>query len=132
MNEQTAGAYWNGNAEAWSTLARAGYDIYRDHLNTPAFFKILPEIKGLNGLDIGCGEGFNTRLLSQNGARMAAVDISEKFIEKARTLNQESTSQIDYRIATASSLPFADKTFDFATSFMCLMDIPDPEPLLSG
>jgi ubiquinone/menaquinone biosynthesis C-methylase UbiE len=127
MNEQTAGGYWNSNAEAWSTLARAGYDTYRDHFNTPAFFKILPEIKGLYGLDIGCGEGYNTRLLSQKGARMAAVDISEKFIEKAKTFQPQPSTLIDYKVATASSLPFADNTFDFATSFMCLMDIPDPE-----
>ena len=42
---------------------RAGYDHYRDGLNTPAFLAMLPETRGLSGLDIGCGEGHNTRLL---------------------------------------------------------------------
>jgi trans-aconitate methyltransferase len=41
-----------------------GHDIYRDHLNTPAFFAMLPDVEGLAGLDIGCGEGHNTRLLA--------------------------------------------------------------------
>ena len=36
MNHRTVGEFWNGNAEAWTKLARAGYDIYRDQLNTPA------------------------------------------------------------------------------------------------
>ena len=38
MDHEEVGRYWNANAAAWTKLARAGYDIYRDHLNTPAFF----------------------------------------------------------------------------------------------
>jgi len=43
MDHREAGRYWDGNAEAWTRLARAGYDVYRDHLNTPAFFAMLVE-----------------------------------------------------------------------------------------
>ena len=68
MNDKEAGKYWNENAEAWTTIARAGFDIYRDYLNTPAFFEILPDITNLYGIDIGCGEGYNTRLLASKGA----------------------------------------------------------------
>lgn len=83
MDHQEVGKYWNENALAWTTIARAGFDIYRDYLNTPAFFDILPSIKDLHGIDIGCGEGYNTRLLSQKGAILNAIDISEIFIQKA-------------------------------------------------
>jgi hypothetical protein len=38
--------FWEGNAEAWTRLARAGYDICRDGLNTPGFFAMLPMSKG--------------------------------------------------------------------------------------
>ena len=75
MNHKEAGEYWDGNADAWTQLARAGYDVYRDHLNTPAFLEMLPDVIGLAGLDIGCGEGHNTRLVAGRGARMAAVDV---------------------------------------------------------
>ena len=33
---------------------------------------------------------------------------------------------IEYLVASAMELPFENEQFDFATSFMCLMDIPDP------
>ncbi|MFL5738691.1 MAG: class I SAM-dependent methyltransferase [Flavisolibacter sp.] len=128
MDHLEAGKYWNENAETWTELARKGYDIYRDYLNTPAFFSILPDIKGLRGIDIGCGEGYNTRLLAEKGALMSAIDISEIFIEKAREV-QSASAPIDYRVASALQLPFNDEHFDFATGFMSFMDIPETEAL---
>jgi len=65
---------WEANADTWTRHARAGYDIYRDALNTPAFLAMLPPIGGLTGLDIGCGEASNTRQLAGLGAKMYAVD----------------------------------------------------------
>ena len=53
MDHTEVRRYWNANADAWTELARAGYDVYRDYLNTPAFFDMLPHVDGLSGLDIG-------------------------------------------------------------------------------
>jgi ubiquinone/menaquinone biosynthesis C-methylase UbiE len=130
MTDKEAGRYWNENAMAWTTIARAGYDIYRDHLNTPAFFDILPNIKNLIGIDIGCGEGHNTRLLAQKASTLKAIDISEIFIQKAKEVKTDNPLNIEYFVANATELPFEDEYFDFATSFMCLMDIPNPEKAL--
>ena len=131
MDHIEAGRYWNGNAEAWTKLARAGHDVYRDHLNTPAFFEMLPDVTGLSGLDIGCGEGYNTRLLAKRGAKVSAVDVSEVFIGYARGSEQKEPLGIEYRVASAVELPFADHSFDFATGFMSLMDIPETPRVLS-
>jgi ubiquinone/menaquinone biosynthesis C-methylase UbiE len=76
-------------------------------------------------LDIGCGEGYNTRLLVGRGARMTAVDISEIFIQHAQQSEKEEPLGIDYRVASAVELPFADARFDFAVGFMSFMDIPE-------
>ena len=129
MNHLEAGRYWEGNAEAWTKLARAGYDIYRDYLNTPAFFEMLPDVAGLRGLDIGCGEGHNTRLLAARGVgSLAAIDISPTFLRHAASLPDPIVS---YARASAVQLPFADRTFDFATAFMSLMDIPETEAVIA-
>ena len=61
---------------------------YRDYLNTPAFFDILTDINGLFGLEIGCSEGRNTRLLADLGARMAAINISQVFIQYAQKVEK--------------------------------------------
>jgi SAM-dependent methyltransferase len=131
MDAKKAGAYWEGNAEAWTKLSRAGYDTYRDHLNTPAFFKALPNARELVGLDVGCGEGHNTRLLAKCGAQVVGVDISETFVRHARAEERREPLGIEYAIADACELPFEGERFDFATAFMSLMDVPTPDRAIS-
>jgi len=131
MDHQEVGKCWDGNADTWTKLARAGYDVYRDYLNTPAFFETLPDINGLRGLDIGCGEGHNTRRLASRGADVTAIDVSARFVAHARAAEVHSPQGIKHCVASAVQLPFADATFDFATAFMCLMDIPENDLALA-
>ena len=79
MDHNEVGRMWDENAEVWTRLAREGYDVYRDYVNTPVFLAMLPDVSGLSGLDIGCGEGHNTRLVAGRGAKMTALDISRTF-----------------------------------------------------
>ena len=81
MDDKEVGKYWDENAENWTRLARMGYDQSRDLINSPAFFKMLPDIAKLKGLDIGCGEGYNTRIAAKKGAKLTAIDISKVFIK---------------------------------------------------
>lgn len=131
MDDADVARYWDENAEAWTRLARAGYDVYRDHLNTPWFFAMLPYVQGLLGLDIGCGEGHNTRLLACRGARVVAVDIAAKFIRGAAEAERAEPLGICYAVASAVALPIRDAAFDFATAFMSLMDIPENDLALA-
>lgn len=124
MNTTEAGEYWKQNAEAWTVLARAGHDLYRDKLNTPAFLEILPDINGLTGIDIGCGEGHNTRLLAQRGATMCGIDIAPVFIQHAVATEAATPLTIQYKVASATSLPYADSHFDFATSLYVFHGFP--------
>ena len=117
--------YWEANAETWTRHARAGYDIYRDGLNTPAFLDMLPPVRGLSGLDIGCGEGSNTRELVRLGARAHAIDVAPTFIRYAREAEMAESLGIAYAVADATDLPFAARSFDFATAFMSMMDMAD-------
>jgi hypothetical protein len=63
----------------------------------------LPDISGRSGLDIGCGDGHNTRLLAARGARMAGSplapsatvrmsDISGLFISSSGMQGTRATS----------------------------------------
>ena len=131
MDSERVGRYWDENAEAWTKLVRAGYDHYRDGFNTPAFLEMLPEVAGLPGLDVGCGEGHNTRELARLGARMTGIDVSGTFVRHAREAEVAEPLGIRYELASADALPFDGATFGFATAFMSLMDMPELEKVLA-
>ena len=130
MNHREVGRYWNENALTWTQLARAGYDAYRDYLNTPAFLAMLPDVQGLFGIDIGCGEGHNTQLVAKRGARLVGMDIAEVFVQCAKETEQDEPLGIEYCVATAVELPFSNNSFDFATAVMSLMDIPETDRVI--
>ena len=125
MNHREVGRMWDDNAEAWTRLSRLGYDVYRDLVSTPAFLEMLPEVNGLRGLDIGCGEGHNTRLIASRGALMTSFDISRKFVRYARDKALEDQHIIHHSAASAVELPFCSGVFDFAMATMSLMDMPE-------
>ena len=131
MDHREVGRIWDDNAAAWTILSRAGYDTYRDYLNTPAFFDLLPDVRDLSGLDIGCGEGNNTRALAEHGARMTAIDVSEVFVRATDESEGDKPLVINYSVASAVELPFSDAHFDFATGFMSFMDIPETERVIA-
>lgn len=125
MTSSEVAAYWEANAATWTRHARLGYDLYRDAHNSPAFLSILPPIAGLSGLDVGCGEGSNTRKLAERGARMQGVDIAPTFIRHAQEAEAASPLGITYEVGDGTALSYAEGTFDFVTAFMALMDMPD-------
>jgi ubiquinone/menaquinone biosynthesis C-methylase UbiE len=122
--------HWEANAEAWTRQARSGFDIFRDALNTPAFLAQLPPVDGLRGLDVGCGEGSNTRQLARRGAKLTGLDIAPTFVRHAQETESTDPLGIDFRVGDAMALPFDEASFDFVTAFMSLMDMPDPQRAL--
>jgi ubiquinone/menaquinone biosynthesis C-methylase UbiE len=132
MNANDVAAHWESNAETWTIYSRAGYDKYRDALNTPAFLDMLLPVAGLAGLDLGCGEGSNTRAVARLGARMTALDIAPTFIRYARETEAEAPLGIDYVLGDGQSIDFPEASFDFVTAFMSMMDMADQRGVLKG
>ncbi|MFW5652706.1 MAG: class I SAM-dependent methyltransferase, partial [Planctomycetota bacterium] len=130
LDHREVGRYWDGNAELWTRLARDGYDGFHDLMNNPIFFQMLPDVAGSTGLDVGCGEGHNTRLLALRGVRMTAIDISPKFVQFAREAEAQEPLGIEFNGSSAISLPFPDDNFDFATAFMSLMEFAEADQAL--
>jgi len=125
MNDSENTWHWEENAEEWVRLARRGFDESRDLVNSPAFLALLPQVRGLCGLDVGCGEGYNTRLVADRGAHMTALDVASAMV--TATADEERRQGHGVRVVrgSAAALPFRDGAFDFAVAFMSLMDMPD-------
>ena len=72
-------------------------------------------------LDIGCGSGWATRLLADyafNG-RVTGIDISDEMVRVARESSQ-SYANVDFEVASAEQLPFAENEFTHAFSMESL------------
>jgi len=62
---------------------------------------------------------------------MTGVDISPTFVRYANEAEEEHPLGIRYEVAGAANLPFEDASFDFATAFMSLMDMPETGRVLA-
>ena len=72
-------------------------------------------------LDIGCGSGWASRLLAEkaHAGRVVGIDISDEMIRVARGSSQ-GFSNIEFKVASAEDLPFADDEFSDAFSMESL------------
>ena len=128
VTDAAVAARWDANADRWAADVRAGYDTYRDAFTWPAFARFVGDVAGLDVVDLGCGEGANTRRLATLGARMTGIDLSERLIRHARAAEETEPLGIAYRTTSYSAhTGFADASFDLAVSTLALMDGSDLE-----
>ncbi|KPL01949.1 MAG: hypothetical protein AMJ90_07210 [candidate division Zixibacteria bacterium SM23_73_2] len=105
---------------------RTGKDYHRDELNNPTMFEILGNISGKKILDLGCGEGYNARIMAKKGAKVWGVDFSKKMIDFAIQKEKKDKLGIVYHPADAYNLKmFKNNTIDIVVCFMALQDIRD-------
>ncbi len=72
-------------------------------------------------LDIGCGSGWATRLMADYAfeGRVTGIDISDEMVQLARESSKDQ-SNVDYEVASAEQLSFADNEFSHAFSMESL------------
>jgi SAM-dependent methyltransferase len=79
-------------------------------------------LAGARVLDVGCGSGYFLHRLSEYGAgECHGIDLLESRIESAR----ERYPVHEWRVGSATELPFEDGSFDVVTQFTCLSSIVD-------
>lgn len=64
-------------------------------------------------LDLGCGPGLSSYLLSERGFTVTGVDISQKFLDVSKAKQSDKLRLVQ---ADVSSLDFPDGSFDIVTS----------------
>jgi SAM-dependent methyltransferase len=85
--------------------------------------------EGSRVLDVGVGKGATARLVAERlGCSVVGVDASEEMIESARerARGSEARGRIEFRVADACELPFAEGVFD-AVVVECVSTMLDRE-----
>jgi SAM-dependent methyltransferase len=78
-------------------------------------------------LDIGCGPGFLSIILTELGYRVTSGDFASSMLEQARDNAGNLAEKMDFCIENAMDLSFADATFDVVLSRNLTWNLPDPK-----
>lgn len=108
-----------------------GYKRIRDNIHSannleekPAFFALLPPLKGLRILDLGCGYGENCNNFSDLGASFVmGIDISERMLSIARSSTND--KKIVFKKLCMEDIGRIDDKFDIVTSSLAVHYVKD-------
>ena len=90
----------------------------------PALRALLPDLRGLNVLDLGCGFGWFCRWARQKGAaHVLGIDVSERMLARSRATTQDTA--ITYTRADMEHLELSLESFNFVYSSLALHYIED-------
>ena len=78
------------------------------------------DLKNKSVLDVGCGNGWSSYLLSLRQAYVKGVDLH------ARSFEPPVSSLLQYQQGSATQLPYADSSFDIVTTHECLEHVENP------
>jgi SAM-dependent methyltransferase len=68
---------------------RSKLQPWRTYIECFTLMKLIGDPRGLTVLDVGCGEGFYTRMIRERGAaRATGIDLSHRMIELACTASR--------------------------------------------
>jgi SAM-dependent methyltransferase len=111
---------WNEDAPNWVESGRAnwatdsphwgGWDVPEEEV------RILPDVRGLDVVELGCGTAYWSAWLQRMGARPVGVDLSDAQLETARELQREHGQEFPLLHASAEAVPLPDQSFDIAFS----------------
>lgn len=78
---------------------------------------------GVRLLDVASGPGYAAARAAERGASVVGVDISNEMVALASALHPE----LDFQVADAQALPFADASFDAVVANFALLHLARPE-----
>ena len=109
-------------------------DIYSKPLNAPWSFSQIPQEikelfskkilkKGMNVLEIGCGEGHQSIFLAKQGLKVKAIDSSKNAIQFAKDNAKKEKVKVDFEINSYNNLNSIKVKYDFIFDWRFLHEI---------
>jgi SAM-dependent methyltransferase len=115
------------NRAAWDELAAEHEEPGRRHWSSqdPTWgiwgvpetqVNMLPDVRGLDTIELGCGTAYVSAWLARRGARPVGLDNSRAQLTNARRFQREFGLEFPLIHANAEAVPLADGSFDLAIS----------------
>lgn len=124
---KTRGAGYHWKQISKSLFKRNIYVVARYEM---VLSSIRDSLKGKKVLDVGCGDGVLSWMLSKNGGKVVGIDTLEEAIEFARKRCKK-MKNLEFVVGSAYSLPFEHKSFDYIVSSDVIEHLKYPEKMVS-
>ena len=129
--------YWDGRAGSYSNGVVGELEDDRRTMWTAELSRAVEALGGagrerpLRALDIGCGPGFFSALLTDAGCVVDAVDGSEEMLARAcaNVMGENPEARVTFHQGDFSDLPFTDGTFDLAVARNVTWLMREPEAI---
>ena len=109
--------YWTKRSDTFMEQRRAELHSEMAEKWLKELKALLPEQdKKLKILDVGCGAGFFSILLAQQGHEVTGIDLTPDMIVHSRELAQEEGVSCTFEVMDAENPDFGDETFDVIVS----------------
>ena len=113
-------ALWDGMADQWVEPGRRNWATPDPHWGMwrvpEAEIGALPDVDGLDTIELGCGTGYFSGWLARRGARPVGIDQSKGQLATARKMQAQHGIEFPLIEADAEAVPLPDASFDFALS----------------
>lgn len=117
--------YWNTRSEGYRLQVEKELEEHQEETYLK-YFRQIPS--GSKVLDIGCGPGYFSLLLSSMGMQVTAADYSENMLEEAKAITKLNlASNVEFVRADAQDLPFEGNFFDAIVSRNLVWNLENPE-----
>jgi len=87
-----------------------------DYTARPQVMALCEPLAGKHVLDLGCGEGYCSRMLRRRGAEVVGLDVSERMIELARQAELAQPLGIRYDTADAVTADLGNASVDLVVA----------------
>lgn len=113
-------ASWDADADNWVERGRvlwAGDEPRWGIWQVPeSTLGLLPDVSGLDAVELGCGTAYVSSWLARRGARPVGLDNSVRQLATAARFQEEFDISFPLVHADAERAPFSDASFDLAIS----------------
>jgi len=119
VNEKVTEFYNKNASKYYKERVLSGGSLFNEYIEMPAVIKLLNEnFVAKRILDVGCGLGVYSKLLSEKGGKVTAIDSSKEMINHAKILCTGLSVNFIHQ-PFESFVPANDETFDIILgSFM--------------
>lgn len=113
-------ARWDADAPNWVEAGHQNWTQEEPHWGIwqvpESQLHVLPDVEGVDVIELGCGTGYVSSWLARRGARVVGLDNSRQQLTTARIFQREFGIDFPLLHANAEVVPLASSSFDLAIS----------------